>query len=75
MRLDNVEAAVTGQAPSAELAEAAGKLVEETVTPMVDFRAGVAYRAHIGSVLVKRALLEAFDQAARTTSGEGGEGA
>ncbi len=72
IRLDSVEAMVVGHAPSDELAQEAGARVKLEVTPMVDFRASVDYRREVSSVLVKRALLEAFRQVAGEAAVQGG---
>ncbi len=75
VRLEALEAMVTGQDPSPGLAAEVGSRVGTHIRPLGDFRASAAYRAELCSVLVKRALLECFDQVVGVAAIERGEGA
>ena len=63
LRAGAVEDALHGNAPTSEAIEAASRLVADTVTPVGDIHAGEAYRAHLGQVLIKRALHDAVERA------------
>ena len=63
LRVGAVEEALQGATPTAEAIEEASRLVAGTVTPVGDIHASEAYRAHLGQVLIKRALHDAVERA------------
>jgi len=64
MLASNAAKLIEGQKPSAELfAEAANIASKEDVDPSNDIHASADYRRHLGRVLAKRGLREAFDRA------------
>ena len=63
VRLRKVEAALTGQRPTAENIAAAAQVVDEALTYVSDFHASAEYRAHLTRVLAGRALTRAAERA------------
>lgn len=64
VRAANAEAALVGQAPSAEnIAAASAKVAEAINGPLSDAYASGEYRQHLATVLAKRALLKAVERA------------
>ena len=63
VRVNTVEDALKGNAPTREGIEFASRLVADSVTPVGDIHAGEAYRAHLGRVLTRRALHDAVERA------------
>jgi carbon-monoxide dehydrogenase medium subunit len=64
-RLAEVEQLVTGEEPSAELLSDAGNLATTLVEPESDMHASAEYRRNMTGVLVRRALREAVEDAAK----------
>ena len=58
IRLEAVEALVTGEAPSTELASRAAALARETLEPIDDVRSSRAYRLHVAGSLTQRWIEE-----------------
>jgi CO/xanthine dehydrogenase FAD-binding subunit len=56
-RLRDVEALIEGQVLSADLADRAGALVAQTITPIDDVRSTADYRRHVAGQTVRRILL------------------
>lgn len=63
VRVNTVEDALKGNAPTQEGIETASRLVADSVTPVGDIHAGEAYRAHLGQVLTRRAIHDAVERA------------
>ena len=63
VRVNTVEDALKGNAPTQEGIESASRLVADSVTPVGDIHAGEAYRAHLGQVLTRRAIHDAVERA------------
>jgi carbon-monoxide dehydrogenase medium subunit len=64
VRCSDAEAALTGKAPTADNIAAAAALVGKAIKdPMSDSFASGDYRAHLASVMAKRALGMAADRA------------
>lgn len=59
LRLHSVEQMIEGKEPSAELLDAAAKMVEKEVKPITDVRSTAEYRRITSGVLVKRAIEQA----------------
>jgi aerobic carbon-monoxide dehydrogenase medium subunit len=63
MRATDAEAALQGQAPSAQAIEAAGRAAAAQCDPSPDLRGGVDYKRDVVRVLTKRAIGKALERA------------
>lgn len=59
VRVSESEAALVGNAPSAELFATAGEIAAATLSPAADIHATSNYRRHLAGVLTRRGLTEA----------------
>jgi probable selenate reductase FAD-binding subunit len=64
LRMQEIEASMTGRPFDRSLLAEARALVESAVQPVDDVRASADYRRHISGVLTERALLECADRTA-----------
>lgn len=60
VRLQSIEALMTGQSLTTELFNQAGSIAEQQAQPVADYRGSVNYRKAMASVLTKRAIQQAF---------------
>ena len=63
VRLRVVEADLTGQIPSLDLARDVARAARDAVNPNTDLKASAEYRRHLVAGLVERALTTAFERA------------
>jgi aerobic carbon-monoxide dehydrogenase medium subunit len=68
IRLHNVEAALTGQAPQPSVFRDAASLAADAVDPTSDFRGSAAYKREMSTVFVRRALEQAAQRAQRSAT-------
>ncbi len=62
--------ALIGKSPTEESFSKAAAVAQEAACPITDMRGTIAYRRHLVSILVKRALLDAVERARSTAKGK-----